>query len=72
MPYNIVCKFDEKASITFAKTARDALDLVQDRKEAGAIAIDVISTEGAHLPLDRLERIAEREPAEACGALFNG
>lgn len=61
MPYNIVCKFDEKASITFARNASDALKLVRTREEAGAIEIDVISTEGAKLPIDRLQRIAENE-----------
>lgn len=61
MPYNIVCKVDEKASITFARTASDALKLVHSRQKAGAIEIDVVSTEGARLPIDRLRRIAENE-----------
>lgn len=69
MPYNIVCKFDEKASITFARTASDALKLVRTRQDAGAIDIDVISTEGAKLPIDRLQRIAEKESPVRAAAL---
>lgn len=69
MPYNIVCKFDEKASITFARTASDALDLVRTRQEAGAIEIDVISTDGGRLPIDRLRRIALNEAPKGVAPL---
>ncbi|MFD1332056.1 hypothetical protein ACFQ4O_08600 [Methylopila musalis] len=65
MPYNVVCVLDEKASIAFAATAADALALVDRRTKAGAEGIDVISTEGARLPLDWLRRIAEGEAPDA-------
>ncbi|GLK76047.1 hypothetical protein GCM10008171_13010 [Methylopila jiangsuensis] len=65
MPYNVVCVLDEKASIAFAATATDALALVDRRTRAGAADIDVVSTEGARLPLDWLRRIAEHERADA-------
>ncbi|GLK81284.1 hypothetical protein [Methylopila turkensis] len=61
MPYNVLCTLDDKASISFAPTATDALKLVQSRQDAGAIDIGVVSTDGARLPIERLEGLAKNE-----------
>ena len=61
MPFNILSCSDDKAVITFATSASEALSVAQRRIAEGAPQVRVTSTDGASLSIERLERIARHE-----------